>query len=104
MEKDIIMIKSSDIYWKLIDSIAEKPSCIKAWSTRLNIQQNVQLWKNVFLLPHQCVKDVKVCDLQLKIVHRFYACQSKVAKWDSSVNEICMHCGQGKGNILHTFF
>ena len=32
-ESDLLLIKSSDIYWKIIDNFTEKPSCqILAWS------------------------------------------------------------------------
>ena len=52
----------------------------------------------------QCTKDIKIRELQLQIVHRFYPCKSKISKWDPETKAECTYCRNKKANILHTFY
>ena len=101
---DVQLIKSSDIYWKMINSFTDKPSCINAWSHRLNVNFGADEWKSVFTTYMQCTKDIKIRELQLQIVHRFYPCKSKISKWDPETKAECIYCRNKKANILHTFY
>ena len=42
--------------------------------------------------------------MQLKILHRFYPCQSLVSKWDKETSDICKLCKSESANLLHTFW
>ena len=81
-DKDLSMINSSDIYWKIISTFKDVPTCINSWSSRLNLETDIRDWTQRFTLYNKCTKDIKVREIQLKIIHRFYPCQSLIAKWD----------------------
>ena len=103
-DKCIRLITSKDIYWNLIDENTIPPTCIKSWNDRLEITYDPKKWENIFLLPFQCTNDLKIKELQMKILHRFYPCQSLVAKWDKETSKICYLCNEDVANIAHTFW
>ena len=103
-DKDIYNVKLSDIYWKIVNTSDAQPTCIKSWSKRLELDPKSENWKQWFTIYIKCVKDIKIRELQLKIIHRFYPCQSLVAKWDSSQDAQCNYCKEHEANILHTFY
>ena len=70
------------------------PNCIKAWEKRLQTEIPINQWEKIFLLARKNVKDTRVLDIQYKILHRCYASNSTIAKWDSSVSAACKHCDQ----------
>ena len=48
------------------------------------------------------LSDTKVIETQFKILHRCYATNSIICKWDKTKPEFCNTCKQ-KSNILHNF-
>ena len=97
-------LEMQDIYFAILDNKNVEPSCIKAWSERLYLDLSDSEWSDIFILPKFSVKDIRIREFQYKIIHRFYACDSKVAKWDVTVKSNCKFCNNGIANILHTFY
>ena len=60
-------------------------------------------WENIFTLSKMTICDTKVLDVQFKILHRCYATNSIIHKWDKTKPEFCVTCKQ-KSNIVHNFF
>ena len=59
--------------------------------------------KKIFNLAHSITKDTRLINLQLKILHRVYACDSYVSNFDKGVNALCdAYCK--KNDIIHWFF
>ena len=102
-EKNIEKIKSSDVYWKLLNNMYKPPSCINAWWDKYKIQFDDQQWKCIFQLAHGVTKDTKIRELNAKIVHRVYPSKSYVSHFDKSVNETCNICNV-KCDIIHMFY
>ena len=102
-EKPIDKITSKEIYLNLVHRKTELPTCINSWNNRLNLEYNAMEWEPIFILPFRCTLDSNLRINQLKILHRFYPCQSLVSKWDSEVNEICNLCNLEKDTIYHMF-
>jgi len=100
--KNIKLIKARDIYFTIIKTDETTPNCIKAWNERLDLNLSIEDWHYIFTLPQQTVCDTKVIEIQYKILHRCYATDSIIAKWDNSKNAVCQKCNQ-KANILHNF-
>ena len=100
--KNITQIKSRDIYLKLLKTQQTKPNCIDSWNLRLQLKLSDDDWSYIFTLPKDTICDTKLLELQLKILHRCYATNSTISKWDKSKSEICEICSQ-KANILHNF-
>ena len=101
MISDVI---TQEIYFFYVYSKPVTPTCIQAWSTRLDISLSENEWEYIFSIPKLFVKDLHIREFQHKIVHRFYACNSTVAKWDNNVSANCALCDDCKANILHTFY
>lgn len=98
-EYDVFKVKSSGIYWHKTYTEA---TCIKSWVDRNNVSNDEQFWKAVFNLTNKCVSEHKIKDIQIKIIHRFYPCQSIVSKWDNTISNICKLCNKKPANIIHT--
>ena len=103
-EYNVYKVNSSDIYWYNIKKFKISATCIKSWNDRINIDIDETMWKAIFTLPHKCVNDFKIKDIQIKIIHRFYPCQSLVSKWDKDTSNICNLCNNGIADIIHTFY
>ncbi len=103
-EINIHKLKSNYVYWHIIKKMQRKPTCIESWNKRLNITLDTTNWKSIFCLPHQCTNNLEIKDLQIKIIHRFYASQSLISKWDKETSNICKLCNTKDANILHTFY
>ena len=99
---NITQVKSRDMYIKLQSFKEQEPTCIQSWNQRLNAQITPDDWAYIFTLPKLTVCDTKVIELQFKILHRFYATNSIISKWDETKNANCRVCKQ-KANILHNF-
>ena len=102
IDKNITQVKTRDIYLFLLNEIETRPSCIEAWNIRLNTQLSLNEWSLIFCLPKCTVRDTKVLEIQFKILHRCYATNSIISKWDTAKTEVCIECNQ-KANILHNF-
>ena len=59
-------------------------------------------WQYIFTLAKCTISNTKVIELQYKIIHRCYATDSIIAKWDHTKSEHCDKC-QSNANILHNF-
>ena len=70
----------------------------------LNIMLDDAEWKKIFIMPKIYIKNIRIREFQHKITHRYYGCDSKVAKWDRTVPATCKLCKNGIANILHTFY
>ena len=90
--KDIREIKTQEIYLYYLSKTNHVPTCIQAWSSRLSITLNQNDWSDIFMLPKLCVRDILLQEFQYKIIHRYYPCDSKIAKWDKTVEAICKLC------------
>jgi exonuclease III len=102
-QRNILVVESRDLYIELVKKIEGTPSCIKAWNDRCGLSLTVKDWENIFCLPRHTLCDTKVIEVQYKILHRSYATNSIISKWDHSKSPTCEICGQ-KANIIHNFF
>ena len=101
--KNIFMVSSRELYWELINHTPLQPSCINAWNQRLPTEIDKSTWEKLFILPFRCTQNINVKEVQVKILHRFYASKSLIAKWDNETSDICMFCKIEIANIFHTF-
>jgi hypothetical protein len=102
-EKNVKMIKASEIYWHLLSENQNRPTCITRWNQLLGIEKEEALWKSIFTLPLLSVKDVQIREFQYKIIHRYYPSQNKISKWDTSTSNICKLCKTAVADTMHTF-
>ena len=100
--KDITQVKSKEIYITYLKLNECKANCIEAWNKRLDIHLTTVDWRKIFILAKQTVCDSRILTMQYKILHRCYATNSIICKWDETKQEYCTICNQ-KANILHNF-
>ena len=103
VDRNVFRMTSRELYWAMIYNNLLQPSCIQAWNLRLHTQIQNATWEKIFILPFQCTQNINVKMLQLKIIHRFYASQSLISKWDTETNATCCLCKTHIANLLHTF-
>ena len=60
-------------------------------------------WRKIFSLPKLTTLETKVLNVQYKILHRCYATDSKISKWNKNKDPICIKCKR-EANITHNFF
>ena len=102
-DKNVTQVKSRDIYIKLLKLQETQPNCIEAWNSRLDLNLGIKDWAYIFTLPKETLCDTKTIEVQFKILHRCYATDSIIYKWDNTKSEYCQICKQ-KANIIHNFF
>ena len=100
-EKQITKIESRHIYWCLVKSKRIAPSCIERWK-KSNITLSDSQWREIFIKTKYLTKIVKHKLLNLKIMHKNYASDVIVAKFDKSVNSKCNLCND-ENDIIHVF-
>ena len=71
------------------------------WSIN-NFHFSKEDWKSIFSLPRTLTTSTRLQEFQLKILHKIYATDNHVAKFDSSVNNLCQKC-HVKNDIVHWF-
>ena len=101
--KEINKIASKDIYWKLLKNKIEKPTCISSWNKKYGLEFSECEWKQIFKLSKNLTRDVRVIEFQTKIIHRIYASNSYVSRFDKTVQENCTECNI-KCDICHMFY
>ena len=100
---NITKISSRKIYWIMINSIHQEPSCINSWKNNYNIIFKPNEWKKIFLLPRPLSLDTKLQEFLYKIIHKVYASDSMFSNFDKEVSKLCQYCNC-KNNIMHCFF
>lgn len=99
--KAMLKANNKDIYNIFIDHLAEEPTCISGW--RRNGQEfTKEEWNNIFTMIKQTTINTQTQALQLKILHRIYACSSYVSKFDKTVSKYCKYC-KAVDDIQHCF-
>ena len=101
--RNVFMMSSRELYWSMLNENLLSPSCINAWNKRLVTKIENTTWEKLFILPFKCTQNIHVKDFQLKIIHRFYASNSLVSKWDKDTKGSCDLCKFENANILHIF-
>ena len=100
--KNITQTKTRELYIKLVKNVETEPTCIKSWNQRLDMNLTTDDWTRIFTLPSRTLFDTRIIELKYKILHRCYATNSIISKWDDTKSGICEKCHQ-KANIMHNF-
>jgi hypothetical protein len=79
-----------------------QPTCIEKWHEKYNLTFTEQEWKMIFTLAKIHTLDIRVIELQYKIIHRTYASDSIVSNFDNSVSKMCTLCNI-ENNLVHQF-
>lgn len=63
-------ISSSKMYWDMIEKIQKDPSCVKSWKDKYSICFTKKQWKKIFSMLRLLTYDLKLVELQWKIINR----------------------------------
>ena len=102
-DKNIKLVETKEIYLTLLSKNEKTPSCVSAWNERLQENISEEEWAKIFTLPRTTTCETSVLNIQYKILHRCYATNSKISKWDNTKSEMCNTCNL-KANISHNFY
>ena len=61
MSFDVNRIKGTSVYWKIIESKQENPTCVKSWFDKYSLQYSKDEWKCIFKLPWTLTQDSLNC-------------------------------------------
>ena len=95
-------ISSSKMYWDMIEKIQKDPSCVKSWKDKYSICFTKKQWKKIFSMPRLLTYDLKLVELQWKIINRVYATDSYVSNFEQNVSKCCKYCNV-QNNLIHWF-
>ena len=94
-------LKSKSLYWCLILGDPFTPSCVQRWS-KSNIELSKSEWGDIFSKTNTISSNVRYQMFYYKVIHKNYASDSIVAKFDPTVNANCVYCNI-ICEIVHTF-
>lgn len=94
---------SKYMYLDLVSLVRKAPTCINSWNKQYLISLNDVDWKKIFMLPWNTISNHKIIEFQYKIIHKVFASNSHVNRFDKSVSEKCVLCNV-KDNTVHFFF
>jgi hypothetical protein len=91
------------IYWEYIYGRKRVPTCCIRWAEIYpGLNDNEELWKNIFSLPFETVRDTQLQTFQFKIIHRLITCNRKLFKMKLKDSPLCSYCDQ-EDSICHFF-
>ena len=93
---------SSKMYWDIIEIIRKDPSCMKSWKDKYSIFFTKKQWTKIFNMPRLLTFDLRLVELQWKIINRVYATDSYVSNFEQNVSKNCKYC-QVQNNLIHWF-
>ncbi len=100
-EKTVYNIESNRIYWSLVRKKLKPPSCISRWGDE-NIELSSKNWTEIFMKTKTITKVIKHRLLNFKIMHKNYASDKIVSKFDKTVSPKCDLCNVDR-DIVHIF-
>jgi hypothetical protein len=91
------------IYWKFISNRRKTPTGCRRWAEiYTGLSDNEDLWKNIFFLPFETVRETQLQTFQYKIIHRLITCNAKLFKMKLTDSPICSYCHEE--DTIHHFF
>jgi hypothetical protein len=75
------------------------PHAVEFWNRKLNFQLNEQVW----LMPRQATKEVRLRELQWKLLHNIYPTNILLEKTGVCYSKLCDYC-PGKVDLIEHFF
>lgn len=77
------------------------PKVCKKWEETLLSEFT---WKEIFILPKRCCKDIKLQDFQFKFLHRMIYSKKELFKMKLVDNMTCNICSVEEDSIIHAFY
>ena len=60
VEKNVYMLKSSEVYWSILSNNKTQATCIKSWADRIDVKVEDKYWEAVFKMPLLCVNEIRI--------------------------------------------
>ncbi len=98
----VAKMKSSTVYWSLIDSIIKPPTALDHWYSEFPFLHDIDI-KQIYILPMSISKDYKIQCFQYKILNRIFPCNYMLNVWRIKEHNLCPYCDQ-IDTIEHYFY
>jgi hypothetical protein len=92
VNKQICEINTKEIYWNLIDKIAQRPTSENTWHKNTELDLNEEEWKTIYLAAYKLTRDTKILSFNFKITHRTLATGEKLHTWKIKESNKCERC------------
>ena len=99
---NISQIKSSEVYSYFLALEYKTPKSQEKWIENYPFLESLD-WKPVYLLPNLILNDAYLITFQYKILHRVFACNYNLFKWNIKNSPLCDIC-QKIDNLEHYFY
>ena len=100
----VLKVKSKYLYNALIKTKIAYSVAKDKFRDILKLEENDNLWKFVYLIPHGCVNNNNVKELQYKILHRYFPTNVLLSKIYANISNDCTFCSLEKETLEHLFF
>ena len=87
-------------YNLLISKQVERATAFSKWQEKYHI--NDAIWKNANIEYYRLMENIRICNVQFKLLHRIINCNQKLKLWKIKDNDKCNFCDQ-TDTIEHYF-
>ena len=77
---------------------------MQKWNVELGVPEDLQYWKDVYLMVYKSTFSVKLQYLQYRILHRILTTNSLLKKWNKVENDKCAFCHESSETITHVLY
>ena len=95
-----LMVKQG---YNLLMAMAPPNKSKVAWEMNLEIPISNDTWKSVCLRYKQFTSK-RLASMYLKLVHRCYNLNARIAKWNRTYSPLCTFCGDKEETWVHLFW
>jgi hypothetical protein len=68
--KQLAEIKTKDIYWELLTTVAERPTSEQSWVDNSELLLTEEEWKTIYKMAYKLTRDTKLINFNFKVTHR----------------------------------
>jgi hypothetical protein len=98
--KQLAEIKTKDIYWELLITVAERPTSEQSWNDNSELLLTEEEWKTIYKMAYKLTKDTKLINFNFKVTHRILAVGERLKTWKIKDTDKCEVCNE-KDTVEH---
>ncbi|XP_029456631.1 uncharacterized protein LOC115091006 [Rhinatrema bivittatum] len=105
---DTALLKNTISGWAKLGRTLQADSRLEylaaKWSNELNMPLSPKYMEQCFMALHRQIKDIGLCEVQFKILHRIYCTDVRRFQMGCMDSPLCIKCRAVEGTLLHLLF
>ena len=97
-------LDSKKLYNIIIDNMNVYSKAKVKFCKEFYIDNNKDTWAMIYTLPHRCLYNNEIKEMQFKILHRYVATNKLLYDMKKVTSQSCTFCNIHQENIRHLFF